>query len=548
MSSQRIRRTPVCGLAVIFFLGGAIASSSVSAASQEQHATGSSVNHLPDWIGPTNAEGAPDVICASSTSSVQSWIQLSFAPFVFPPGDVIKGIEVSAKHQRSLDSPVRLTIGGALSGSTGTLPLYYPGGSTTSNCTHTEFVSAGSDTDLWGLNAASLKTELEAGNLGFRITSSSTNGESYPSLFIDSVKLIVHHGPANSPPIASCQDVTVSADASCQAAVTASQVDNGSSDPDGDPLTLTLVPTGPYSLGANPVTLHVSDGINPDSTCGATVTVEDNTAPVVSLNEENLTLECALESFTDPGATATDNCDGTVAVTTGGDSVDEGTPGDYIITYDAVDSAGNPATQVTRTVTVEDTTPPEITLNGDNPMTLECAVDLYVEPGATAVDACDDPDPQVTIGGDTVDAGTPGAYTVTYDATDNAGNAASQETRSVTVQDTLPPEIMCNTPEPATIIPPDAPISFTATANDLCEGALPAVIEAYDCYWTNPSGKLVDKTSSCVVSFADDTLDIEDSGGVKDAVEWTVNAADSVPNQSAETCSVEVVSPAGKKK
>lgn len=55
----------------------------------------------------------------------------------------------------------------------------------------------------------------------------------------------------NQPPVAICQNFTVSANSSCQASAS---VNNGSYDPDGDPITLTKIPAGPYGLGA-PVSL-----------------------------------------------------------------------------------------------------------------------------------------------------------------------------------------------------------------------------------------------------------------------------------------------------
>ncbi|HVX90558.1 MAG TPA: immunoglobulin-like domain-containing protein [Candidatus Paceibacterota bacterium] len=78
-----------------------------------------------------------------------------------------------------------------------------------------------------------------------------------------------------------------------------------------------------------------------------------------------------------------------------------------------------------------DTEAPTITLNGDATVTLTVG-DAYTEEGATATDAIDGTDP-VTVGGDTVDTGTAGTYVVTYDASDNAGNAAAQVTRTVIV-------------------------------------------------------------------------------------------------------------------
>ena len=75
-------------------------------------------------------------------------------------------------------------------------------------------------------------------------------------------------------------------------------------------------------------------------------------------------------AYIDAGATATNTEDGdlTANIVTGGDSVDTATLGDYTITYNVTDSSGNAAPQVTRTVSVVDTTPPVITLLGSDPV------------------------------------------------------------------------------------------------------------------------------------------------------------------------------------
>ena len=92
---------------------------------------------------------------------------------------------------------------------------------------------------------------------------------------------IIEGGPCNTPPIAICQDVSVLADENCQTIVTAAEIDNGSYDPDGDVLTLSLSPEGPFSLGDTEVILTVSDG-QESSTCTATITVVDETEPVLT--------------------------------------------------------------------------------------------------------------------------------------------------------------------------------------------------------------------------------------------------------------------------
>jgi hypothetical protein len=74
----------------------------------------------------------------------------------------------------------------------------------------------------------------------------------------------------NQLPIANCQDVTIVTSAGCQFAA---DVDDGSSDPDDDPITLSQNPPGPYSLGTTGVVLTVTDVQGATDTCLANVTV-----------------------------------------------------------------------------------------------------------------------------------------------------------------------------------------------------------------------------------------------------------------------------------
>lgn len=77
---------------------------------------------------------------------------------------------------------------------------------------------------------------------------------------------------------------------------------------------------------------------------------EDTTPPVVTLNgDQNVTIYLQ-GTFTDPGATAVDDEDGSVTVSTSG-TVDNNFADDYTITYSATDAAGNTGTNF-RVVTV----------------------------------------------------------------------------------------------------------------------------------------------------------------------------------------------------
>ncbi len=81
----------------------------------------------------------------------------------------------------------------------------------------------------------------------------------------------------------------------------------------------------------------------------------DTTPPVIVLTGDSvLTMDCNGPAYVEPGYTATDDVDDDITgdVLVGGDTVDVDIPDDYTITYDVNDSSGNPALQVTRTVTV----------------------------------------------------------------------------------------------------------------------------------------------------------------------------------------------------
>src|SRR5262249_52666806 len=116
------------------------------------------------------------------------------------------------------------------------------------------------------------------------------------------------------------------------------------------------------------------------------VTVAGTTAPVVTLNgDSNMTVECHTP-FSDPGATANDACAGPLPATLSFGSGDTNTPVRYKPSYTAPNPGGNSG-YVNRWVTVADTTPPVVTLNGDSNMTVEYH-SSFTDPGATANDAC----------------------------------------------------------------------------------------------------------------------------------------------------------------
>ena len=183
-------------------------------------------------------------------------------------------------------------------------------------------------------------------------------------------------------------------------------------------------------------------------------TIPDTTPPVITLTGENpQTIELG-DGYTELGATTDDGSDVTID-----DSAFANTVGTYLIYYDSTDSEGNSAVQVTRTVNVVDTTPPVITLTGENPQTIELG-DVYIELGATTDDGS-----AVTIN-DLAFANAVGTYLIYYDSVDSEGNSAVQVTRTVNVVDTTPPVITLTGDESADNRAGDGYTELGATTDD----------------------------------------------------------------------------------
>ena len=122
-------------------------------------------------------------------------------------------------------------------------------------------------------------------------------------------------------------------------------------------VSLGLKSTG-HGIADTATTLNPLTNITPKTTAQTyTVTLPDTTPPVITLTGVNpQTIELG-DGYTELGATTNDGSAVTIDDSAFVDAI-----GSYSILYDSVDSSGNNATQVTRTVTVSDTTSPVITL------------------------------------------------------------------------------------------------------------------------------------------------------------------------------------------
>ena len=248
---------------------------------------------------------------------------------------------------------------------------------------------------------------------------------------------------------------------------------------DGD-ITSSIVTVNPVdtdTVGTYTVTYNVTDA-NGNSAVEVTRTVNvvDTTIPVITLvGDATVTIEVG-DTYTDAGATATDNYDGdlTSSIVTV-NPVDTDTVGTYTVTYNVTDANGNTAVEVTRTVNVVDTTIPVITLVGDATVTVQVG-DTYTDAGATATDNYDGDITESIVTVNPVDTDTVGTYTVTYNVTDANGNSAVEVTRTVNVVDTTIPVITLVGDATVTIEVGDTYTDAGATATDNYDGDLTSSI------------------------------------------------------------------------
>jgi hypothetical protein len=262
-----------------------------------------------------------------------------------------------------------------------------------------------------------------------------------------------------TPPVAKCKDVTVNTDPNLCSAASAS-IDNGSFDTDGDPVTLSQSPSGPYPLGTTPVTLTVTEPEGLSNSCTANVTVVDQQPPNISCPSP--VIECTgpngtVVSFS---PTVSDNCPGVTDSCTppSGSVFPLGTTPFQCV---ATDSSGN-TNLCNSVVKVVDTTPPVISSVSASPNvlwppnhkmtpvtvaisasdvcspTVTCKITSVTsnEPvnapgsGNTAPDWQITGDRSVNLRAERSGSGNGRVYTLTVQCTDSAGNSS---TKAVTV-------------------------------------------------------------------------------------------------------------------
>lgn len=222
-------------------------------------------------------------------------------------------------------------------------------------------------------------------------------------------------------------------------------------------------------------TWSVTDCWNNRTTARQTITVRDQTPPVISVSvPANITVQCGSAP---PPATlpASDACDATVTATAMPTDVASGGGGPCGTrtvrrTWQARDCTGNTAT-VQQIITILDRVPPVITAIVPASITVSCG-NIPAPAPLTAGDACD---PNVTATAAPADnasglnaCGT-GVLVRTWRVSDCAGNSTSR-TQTIFVQDTTPPSLTPPAPITASCSNLPTATAASARANDNCSG------------------------------------------------------------------------------
>jgi hypothetical protein len=168
------------------------------------------------------------------------------------------------------------------------------------------------------------------------------------------------------------------------------------------------------------------------------IVILDQVAPVITLeNDVGATIHEAGAQWVEPGYSAQDNVDGSIAgqVVIEGATVNETTPpGSYVIKYSVTDSSGN-KDEIFRNVSIVDTTAPILNLVGGADLTHEFGK-TWNDPGYSATDWNGSLVASVVATTlENTQELAPGQYSVTYNVSDSLGNQATTVTRTIRIVD-----------------------------------------------------------------------------------------------------------------
>ncbi len=245
-------------------------------------------------------------------------------------------------------------------------------------------------------------------------------------------------------PVAVCQDINASLDATGNVTIAAASVNNGSSDACGiASMVLDVTDFSCANIGANTVILTVTDNNGNTDQCTATVTIIDTISPVAVCQDIDAYLD-ATGNVTIAAASVNNGSSDACGIASMVLDITDFTCADVganTVTLTVTDNNGN-TDQCTATVTVIDTISPVAVCQDINAY-LDATGNVTIAPADInngSSDACGIASMVLDI--TDFSCADIGANTVTLTVTDNNGNT-DQCTATVTVIDTISPVAVC---------------------------------------------------------------------------------------------------------
>jgi len=298
------------------------------------------------------------------------------------------------------------------------------------------------------------------------------------------------------------------------------------------------------------VSFTVTDECANSSTTTATLTIDDNAAPVVDNAAQDMTAECSGSGTpqevtawlnNNGGASASDEC-GAVVWTNDFHGLDDGCgfTGTTNVIFLVTDECGN-TNSTNATLVVEDSSPPDVETEAQD-IVIECSttdqqIDIQTwiatHGGAIASDNCGNMTWANDYTGLSDECGAAGNATVIFTITDECGNASTTQA-ILTVTDTEPPSmdklaqdisVECDDLDRGDMIQDWLNNNGGATATDMCGNVI------WSNNYTEPSEDCVDQSTEPVTFTATD--DCGNSAGTVGNIKNTISTGiDGIPELS----------------
>ena len=270
------------------------------------------------------------------------------------------------------------------------------------------------------------------------------------------------------------------------------------------------------------------------ASCAQSISVEDNTAPVIAVMD---TIQVACDAYSATElyeVSASDNCSAVSLIIDSQTDLDEGCAGSILRTYSATDACSNVSTAI-QLIQLTDDVAPEVSIECPAGDSLQVDAACFAETGiealgsatANATDNCDEM-PAVSVShSDAIETPCSGSQIITRTwtavATDHCSNTDTATCQQIiVVQDLIAPELSLTCPADTLLL---ADENCTANTDPVALG-IPVIAASDNC------------TGMPAVSMSHSDADTVNTceGNMSFTRTWTATATDNCGNQTTKTC------------